>query len=143
MFDSLTSDPSGNCFPYDSDSFLWENGDMVDVNTLVPPHPGILLSGSEGYINDQGEILLLGLLDNGDVHAFLLTPCEDNHDNGGDCEERPEGAPVTAQSSSAPFTQNPTAMTVDNLSARARMGALHGRFGRRYPYRGLGTYQPR
>jgi probable HAF family extracellular repeat protein len=128
----LTSDPSGNCFPYDSDSFLWENGDMVDVNTLVPPHPGVLLSGSEGYINDKGQILLLGLLDNGDNHAFLLTPCEDNHRDGGECEDNAEGATVTAQSRSALVTQNSTTMTEYNPSASARIGALHGRLGRGY-----------
>jgi hypothetical protein len=128
----LTSDPSGNCFPYNSDSFLWENGDMVDVNTLVPPHPGILLSGSEGYINDEGQILLLGQLANGDIHAFLLTPCDDNHRDGGNCEERAEGAAATAQSSSALVTQNPTTTAEDNPSASARKGVLHGRLGRGY-----------
>jgi probable HAF family extracellular repeat protein len=130
----LTSDPSGNCFPYNSDSFLWENGDMVDVNTLVPSHPGILLSGSEGYINDQGEILLLGLLDNGDVHAFLLTPCDDNHRDGGGCKDHAEGVTATAQSSSALVTQNPTTMTEGSPSPSERMGALHGRFGFRSPH---------
>jgi uncharacterized membrane protein len=123
----LTNDPSGNCFPYDSDSFLWENGDMVDVNALVPPHPGILLSGSEGYINDQGEILLLGQLDNGDVHAFLLTPCDDNHRDGEGWEERAEGA---TRGSSTLVTQNPRTMTEDSPSPIGRMGTLRGRLGR-------------
>jgi probable HAF family extracellular repeat protein len=122
----LTSDPSGNCFP-NSDAFLWENGDMVDVNALVPPHPGVQLTGSDSYINDQGEILLLGILSNGDVHAFLLTPCDDNHDGGGDCGERAESATVTAQGSSALVTQNPTTMTEGSPSASSRMGAVHGR----------------
>lgn len=102
---------------------------MVDVNALVPPHPGVRLSGSEGYINDQGEIVLLGLLDNGDIHAFLLTPCDDNHHDGGNCGERVEGAAATAQSSSALVTQNPTAMTEGSPSASSRMGAVHGRLG--------------
>ena len=138
----LTSDPSGNCFPYNSDSFLWEDGDMVDVNTLVPPHAGVLLSGSEGYINDRGEILLEGLLSDGDVHAFQLIPCDDHHRDGGDCEEH-EDAAATAQSSSALVTQNPTTTAEDSPSASARMGVLHGRLGRGYPYRGFGTCQPK
>jgi probable HAF family extracellular repeat protein len=128
----LTSDPSSICFPYNSDSFLWENGDMVDVNALVPPHPGVRLSGSEGYINDQGEIVLLGLLDNGDVHAFLLSPCDDNHRDGGNCGERAERATAAA------LTQSPTE---ENPPASSMIGGLHGRLGRRYPYRGFGTDQ--
>jgi len=105
---------------------------MVDLNILVPPHPGVQLTGGDIYINDQGEILTSGTLSNGDNHAFLLTPCDDNHPDGGECEERAQGAAATAQSSSAVFAQNPRAMTVDNLSTRARMAALHGRLGRGY-----------
>jgi probable HAF family extracellular repeat protein len=54
-------------------AFLWENGDMVDLNTLVPPHPGVQLTGGDEYINDLGEIVTSGALSNGDYHAFLLT----------------------------------------------------------------------
>jgi probable HAF family extracellular repeat protein len=125
------SDPSVSCSP-SSAAFLWENGDMVDLNTLVPPHPGVQLTGGDIYINDRGEILTSGTLSNGDNHAFLLTPCDDNHGDGEGCEEHAEGAIATAQRSSAVFAQNPRAMTVDNLSTRARMAALHGRLGRGY-----------
>ena len=114
---------------------------MVDVNTLVPPHPGVRLSGSEGYINDEGQILLLGLLANGDSHAFLLTPCDDKHRDGGDCDERAESAAVTAQSGTARVTQNPRTMTEGSPSLIERTGALRSRFGSRYPQGGSGTDQ--
>jgi probable HAF family extracellular repeat protein len=65
---------AGACPPSHSAAFLWENGDMVDLNTLVPPHPGIQLTGCEAYINDRGEIVTLGILSDGDTHAFLLIP---------------------------------------------------------------------
>jgi probable HAF family extracellular repeat protein len=55
-------------------AFLWENGDMVDLNTLVPPHPGVQLTGGDAYINDRGEILTSGALSDGDYHVFLLIP---------------------------------------------------------------------
>ncbi|HWY55719.1 MAG TPA: hypothetical protein VNZ03_14725, partial [Terriglobales bacterium] len=55
-------------------AFLWENGNMVDLNTLVPPHPGVQLTGGDEYINEQGEILTSGTLSDGDNHAFLLIP---------------------------------------------------------------------
>jgi probable HAF family extracellular repeat protein len=118
--------------------FLWENGGpMVDLTTLVPPHPGVHLDGGDTWLNDRGEILVTGTLSNGDVHAFLLTPCDDHHRDGGGCGERAEGA---VQSSSALATQNPTAMTENNPSVR--MGALHGRLHRGHQRQGFGTYQP-
>jgi probable HAF family extracellular repeat protein len=71
---------------------LWENGDMVDLNTLVPPHPGVQLIGGDAYINDRGEIVTSGILSNGDNHAFLLTPCDEKHGDGEGCEEGGENA---------------------------------------------------
>ena len=108
-------------------AFLWENGDMVDLNTVVPPHAGVQLDGGDDYINDEGEILTSATLSNGERHAFLLIPRDESHSDRGECDENVKGAPATAQSSSAVFAQNPRAMTVDNLSAGARMGA-HGRY---------------
>jgi probable HAF family extracellular repeat protein len=65
---------------------LWENGGpWVDLNTLVPPHPGVQLNGLDNYINDRGEILTDGTLTNGDNHAFLLIPCDEHHP--GMCED--------------------------------------------------------
>jgi probable HAF family extracellular repeat protein len=59
---------------------LWENGGpWVDLNTLVPPHPGVQLNGLDNYINDRGEILTDGTLTNGDNHAYLLIPCDEKH----------------------------------------------------------------
>jgi probable HAF family extracellular repeat protein len=123
--------------------FLWENGGpMVDLSTLVPPHPGVHLDGGDTWLNDRGEILVTGTLSNGDLHAFLLTPCDDNHHNGGECEEHAEGAAASAQSSSA-FLQSPTAITASTSSTNNGNGEVDGRLGRRYPHRGFGTYQPK
>jgi probable HAF family extracellular repeat protein len=132
---------SGNC-NVDLHAFLWENGDIVDLNTLVPPHPGVQLDGGDDYINDQGEIVTSGTLSNGDRHAFLLTPCDENLGDDGDCEEHAEGA-TAVQGSSTLVMQNPTTMTKGGPSAIGRMGALRGRLGRRYPHRDFGTYQPK
>jgi hypothetical protein len=64
------------------------------------------------------------------VHAFLLTPCDDNHGNNRDCEDHAENAPATAQSRSRLVTQNPTTMTGSSPSPSERLGAVHGRLGR-------------
>ena len=88
-------------------AFLWENGDMVDLNTLVPPHPGVLLwMGVIPTSTIREKFLTPATLSNGDRHAFLLTPCDDNHDDSGDCGEQAEGATAAAQSSSALVTRS-------------------------------------
>jgi probable HAF family extracellular repeat protein len=56
--------------------FLWENGGpAIDLNTLVNS-PGMALT-TPLYISESGEIAGNGMLSNGDMHAFLLIPCED------------------------------------------------------------------
>jgi probable HAF family extracellular repeat protein len=67
-------------------AFLWENGSMVDLNTLIPPNSGLQLVYAEA-INDAGEIVGIGVppgISPVDVetlgHAFVLLPESD------DCE---------------------------------------------------------
>jgi hypothetical protein len=56
---------------------LWENGGpMVDLNTLAIPGSGMHLADAR-LINDQGEIVCTGVLPNGDLHAVLLIPVDD------------------------------------------------------------------
>jgi probable HAF family extracellular repeat protein len=133
---------SGSCDQTTSRAVLWGDGGLIDLNRFVPPGSNLQLALAFA-INDHGEIGGLASLPNGHQHAFLLTPCDDNHHNGGDCEERAEGAAATAQSSSAIVTQNPTTMAEGSSSTNDRTGAVRGRLGRRYPYRGFGTYQPK
>lgn len=60
--------------PYaDTSGYLWENGVMLDLNTLVPPSSALHVFFPID-INDRGEIAGLGTLPNGDVHAVLLIP---------------------------------------------------------------------
>lgn len=71
---------TGASFPCDGSAahgFLWENGGpMVDLNDLVS-RADMTLTG--GFINDRGEITGFGVLANGDLHAFLMIPCDENH----------------------------------------------------------------
>lgn len=65
---------TGNGSQASNRAFLWENGGpMVDLNTLIPPGSGLTLRYSHG-INDAGEILAYGVLENGDSHPALLLP---------------------------------------------------------------------
>jgi probable HAF family extracellular repeat protein len=51
---------------------------MVDLNTLVPPGSALYLT-IPATINDRGEIAGVGVLANGDQHAFQLIPCDQHH----------------------------------------------------------------
>lgn len=53
-----------------SDAFLYENGAMIDLNTLLPVNSGWVLQTANG-INDSGQITGLGLYD-GSEQAFVL-----------------------------------------------------------------------
>jgi probable HAF family extracellular repeat protein len=122
---------SSNCY-IPVHAFLWENGGpMIDLNTFVPPGSGLTLTAAT-YINNPGEIAVQAVLPNGDTHAVLLIPCDENHDDTKGCEDG-ESATAVTQSSRAAFTENPT----------ASMAAIRARLAHRYPYRGFGTYQPK
>jgi hypothetical protein len=61
-------------------AFLWEDGEMVDLNTLIPENSGLQLVYAES-INDAGEIVGIGVppgISPKDVetlgHAFVLIP---------------------------------------------------------------------
>ena len=50
---------------------IWDNGQIVDLNTLIPSDSGWLLTSATA-INDNGDIVGSGLKD-GQVHGFLLS----------------------------------------------------------------------
>jgi len=67
-----------DCFGQNAHAFLWEDGSLVDLNTFVSPNSGVQLTFALS-INEHGEIASLGLLPNGDQHAFALIPCDEHH----------------------------------------------------------------
>lgn len=66
-------------------AFLWERGDLVNLNTLIPPGSEILLGGAFNA-DDRGEIVAEGALPNGDSRAVLLIPCDENHPDIEGCD---------------------------------------------------------
>jgi probable HAF family extracellular repeat protein len=90
-------------------AFLWEDGrPMVDLNTLVPPGSTLQLHDAVS-INERGEIAGTGTIGNGDQHAYLLIPCDEDHPNLEGCDystvEADEGAQTpTAQSTATNAT---------------------------------------
>ncbi len=67
-------------------AFLSEDGEPIaDLNTLIPPNPNLQLNWA-AYINDAGEIAAVGSFSNGDIRAFVLIPCDDDHPDVQGCD---------------------------------------------------------
>lgn len=72
-----------------SRAYIWQNGVMTDLNTLIPPSSPLYLLEATGGINDLGWIAGIALqISTGDVHAFLLTPV-----HGKDATDATDNAP--------------------------------------------------
>jgi len=90
-----------NCdFEAPGRGFLYENGELVDLNNLVPPDSKIHVSEPE-TINDRGEIAGLGVDASGNSRAFLLIPCDEDHPGVEGCDYSLADT-VTAVSSPSP-----------------------------------------
>ncbi len=105
---------SGNCD--DSHPFLWENGRIVDLNALIPPNSGLVLHETQ-YINERGEITGAGFLANGDEHAFLLIPQQQDDAETG----------TATQADVALVTQSPKNLPHSRLTPKG-LAELRARF---------------
>jgi probable HAF family extracellular repeat protein len=63
----------GSAFGNGSHAVFWKDGTVTDLNTLIDPSSGWLLT-TGGAINDAGQIAAWGTLNGGNPHALLLTP---------------------------------------------------------------------
>jgi probable HAF family extracellular repeat protein len=87
---------SRGCDFSSQEAVLWENGEIIDLNTLIPPNSALILTRAF-TINDRGEIGGLGVIggigeppgcfnDSVCGHTFLLIPCDEGHPNVEDCD---------------------------------------------------------
>ena len=65
--------------------WLWEEGSIVDLNTLVPSDTKVHVAGAAA-INDRGEIVAGGLPGDGSSRVVVLIPCDENHPGVKDCD---------------------------------------------------------
>jgi probable HAF family extracellular repeat protein len=101
---------SGDCGgPLPNHGWVWQNsGPVVNLNSLIVPSSPIRF-GHAVFINDRGEISGDGYLPNGDVHAIVLIPCDENHTDVEGCDYDTVDVETAAQLNPAPITQAPTA----------------------------------
>ena len=112
------------------DAFLWERGSLVDLNSPIPSDTALhLLKGTA--INDRGEIAGFGGLPNGDVHAFMLIPCDEDHPNveGCDYSEFDEASAPELHGAQLPANQQKLTPVVVKDQIRAMMMNRNRRFG--------------
>ena len=107
---------------------------MLDLNTLISPGSKLNLS-FPSIINDRGEIAGQAQLPNGDIHAFLLIPCDGDHAGEGGCEDAPEATNATIQDSPVPGNQSSTNMAGSSLTPREIAARMLARFGRNQGFR--------
>ena len=94
--------------------FLWEDGGpMVDLNTLIVPNSTLYVPLGI-TINDRGEIAAPGLLPNGDQHAVLLIPCDENHPGVEGCDYSIVDEATATRVSPAPVMQRPASAIQSN-----------------------------
>jgi probable HAF family extracellular repeat protein len=79
-------------------AFLWDNGAMVDLNTLIPANSGLSLQLAES-INSSGQIVGFGQTSTGEVHGFLASPAISGDDREDGLTAARPGAPAIASKS--------------------------------------------
>jgi probable HAF family extracellular repeat protein len=116
-------------------ALLWQDGHIIDLNAFVPPGSGLLLTDGN-FINDAGQIVVVGLLPNGDTHSVVLLPCEEGDE---DCGDADEGA-AAIQGTPAVVTQAPTTAARGSTAPSDAMAAIRARMASRF--RRFGMPQP-
>jgi len=114
---------------------LWDKGPIIDLNAFVPPGSDLQLVESH-FINDRGEIVVAGVLPNGDEHAVVLIPCGPNDSEV--CEDHSDSRAALTQANPAAAAQTSTNVTHGRLTPET-LAALRSRLARRYHIRGFGT----
>ena len=122
-------------------AFLWEDGAIVDLNTLIQPNSGFQLVETNA-INDRGEIagngFPPGCTDFSCSHAYVLIPCDGGHADAQGCEDNVEGTTAVTQDNPALINQSPTMVTQGSPAAIELMARIRARLARRY--RGFGAW---
>ncbi len=118
-------------------AFLWDDGEMIDLNIFVPSSSHLTLVEPH-YINDRGEITGNAVLPDGSLRAFLLIPCAAAQSEADDCrdagnvatESRTPGTKVGIQTLASPLPRESMSEILARLAHRGRVPMLNGVSGR-------------
>ena len=100
-------------------AFLWEHGQMIDLNAFVPPSSTLTLTQAT-FINDRGEIAAEGTLPDGDQRAVLLIPCDGQHPDIEGCDYSLVGVDYADQLHATRLTAAQGKLTSANAKDRIR-----------------------
>ena len=81
---------------------------MIDLASLISSDSGISVGAGAFDINDRGEIAGRGIDANGNKHAILLIPCDENHPDVEGCDYSLVNANTAAEISSQQAVQSST-----------------------------------
>lgn len=116
---------SDDCSGNNPLAFVWEKGSIADLNGLVVNGVSVQLTVAVG-LNEAGEIAAQGVVSNGDLHAFLLVPCDENHPGIEDCDYSMVEVSATPSAAPAQHYQNlPVPAGMMNPALRRFGGRLH------------------
>ena len=131
----------GNSFSCDFNfdhAFIWENGSIIDLNTLIPADSSLQLAGGSD-VNDRGEIAGIGVPSGvppanlfTEGHAFLLIPCDENHPGIEGCDyDMVDGSdmPATQMATTAKPVLSPDSIRQLMQSAGRRSKPWYRGFG--------------
>ena len=113
---------TGICGVGGGPNFFSENGQpMVDISSLLVPGSDFTIVDLFD-INERGEIAGGAVLPNGDEHAVVLIPCDEDHPGVEGCDYSMLDATTAPQFRPAPITR-PSASTIAGKLASSEMPA--------------------
>jgi probable HAF family extracellular repeat protein len=138
----------GQAVGFWSRAIIWRDGLAIDLNTLVPGPPFSPLYLLNAYaINDRGEVVGQGLASNGELHAFLAVPCDEDHVEAAPCNDGEVATEVDAVGTfdrtlgaAAPTRSSPT--LARGVAGKVGLPQIPQISGRRVPVFGSGARNP-
>ena len=119
----FSQDETGN----NTTAWIWQNGTMTDLNTLIPSGTPMYLLEALG-VNRRGQITGYGLLPDGEIRGYVLTPCA-SAPAAQVCDVNSPNAPATGTS---PRASKATMLRPTTWRPNGRLGIITGSLGSRF-----------